>query len=110
MAVLIVPLLALVGLWIVALADVIRADDMEQTGRLILAAVLLFAAPIGVLIWLVVRAGRAGRVLAAAMVAVSVVVVGVVAATQPSIHVQSVDANGSAPGNVEVPVPIAPSR
>jgi cytochrome bd-type quinol oxidase subunit 2 len=98
MAVLIVPLLALVGLWIVALVDVIRADEMEQTGRLILAAVLLFAAPFGVLIWLVVRTGRVGMVLAAAMVALTAVAVGIVASAQPSIHVQSVSVSGGSSG------------
>jgi 4-amino-4-deoxy-L-arabinose transferase-like glycosyltransferase len=78
-AAIVAMVLVLLLVWIVALVDVVRAAEMDQTSRLILAAVLLFAAPLGVLVWMVVRGGRIGAVAAAAVAAVTVFVVAGVA-------------------------------
>ena len=51
MEVLLLIILAGFVLWLVAVADLIRATEMEQTARIILAAVLLLAPPVGVLLW-----------------------------------------------------------
>jgi hypothetical protein len=58
----VIPLVivACVTVWIVALVDLIRATDMDPVARLILALLLILAAPVGVVVWIVVRAGRPG--------------------------------------------------
>lgn len=45
----------LFGLWVAALLDVVRARDMDDTSRLIVALLLIFMAPIGMIVWAVVR-------------------------------------------------------
>jgi len=57
-------LLAGLLLWLVAIVDLIQATDMDTTARLILAAALILFAPVGVLLWLIVRKGRVGMMLA----------------------------------------------
>jgi cytochrome bd-type quinol oxidase subunit 2 len=79
--------LVVVGLivWVTAVLDLIRATDMEQTGRLILAAVVIFAAPIGILLWLAVRGGRVGGLVAVSIGALAVgIVISLAAAAMPS--------------------------
>lgn len=89
-------------LWIVAIVDLIGASEMEPVGRLILAGLLLVAAPIGILVWLVVRQGRLGAVLAMLVVAVGVAVVaGVISSASGhsgavhETHVQMVEIGGA---------------
>lgn len=66
--------LVLLVLWIYALVDLVRAVEMELGARLIIALLLVMVAPLGIVAWLVVRAPRMGRV-AAATVAVLIVLV-----------------------------------
>jgi hypothetical protein len=86
-------------LWLVAIIDLIRASEMESVSRMILALVVIFMPPVGVLLWLMVRQGALGVVLAAAMMAVTVaVVVGVL--SSGSFHV-SVGQNSSVSPQVQ---------
>ncbi len=59
----VVIVLVLVG-WTAALVDLIHATEMESTGRLILALAVLIAPPLGILLWMGVRGGRAGALVA----------------------------------------------
>ncbi len=95
--------LLLFGLWVVAILDLIRATDMDPTGRMILALVLIFAAPIGILIWLGVRGGPAGAALAVAIgVLVSAVIIVIAAGVMTSRPIQVME-GGSSPIQVSVP-------
>jgi hypothetical protein len=100
--------IVLVGavVWVVALVDLVRATEMDVVARVILAAALIVVPPLGMVAWLVVRAGRMGVLIAVAGAALMVAVVaGIVAATSPhgiiqSVQVQrgmSVGGSGSAP-------------
>jgi hypothetical protein len=64
--------LVLVTLWLVALVDVIGASDMDDPGRVILGLLLIFVAPVGVILWTVLRGGRAGQIAAAAVIAIGI--------------------------------------
>lgn len=55
-------------LWLMAVVDLIGATDMDPVGRLIVAGALLFVAPVGVLLWLIVRKGRLGLMVATLLV------------------------------------------
>ena len=93
------------ALWVTAIVDVIRAAEMEPVGRLILAALLIFLAPVGVLVWMGMRGGRFGVLAATAVatvaVAMTMVVVAGVSSTSNggprTMQVQSVGASGSVP-------------
>jgi hypothetical protein len=56
---------ALAGLWIAALVDVVRGQQLDETARLILGLLLIFVAPVGMVVWVVVRRSlwRTGLVL-----------------------------------------------
>lgn len=73
-------LLALLGgtLTVLALLDVVRATELDPTTRLVLALALILMPPIGLLVWLVVRLGRAGVLVATGLFAVAVALVVVV--------------------------------
>ena len=92
--------LIVVGLmaWVTAVLDLIRATDMEPTGRLILAAVVIFAAPIGILLWLAVRGGRVGALVAVSIGALTVgLVISIAAAAMPGpglMHTVTVQQGG----------------
>ncbi|HEV7678685.1 MAG TPA: hypothetical protein VGQ42_08965 [Candidatus Dormibacteraeota bacterium] len=92
-----------VALWVVAIVDLVRATEMEPIGRLILAAVLIFVAPIGVLVWIGVRGGRAGVLAVTAMTAVALAVaIGVAGGSHPSVQTESAGAGA----NMSVPAPV----
>jgi hypothetical protein len=65
--------MALVAVWLVALIDVIGATEMDGPGRVILALLLILMAPVGVIVWAVLRGGRVGQFAAAALIAVGIV-------------------------------------
>jgi putative effector of murein hydrolase LrgA (UPF0299 family) len=93
------------ALWVTAIVDVIRATEMEPIGRLILAALLIFLAPVGVLVWVGMRGGRFGMLAATAVATVAVAVTMVVVAGVSgssnggprTIHTQSFSVEGSVP-------------
>jgi hypothetical protein len=94
-AVLAIVLLTL-GLVLFALLDLVRATDMDMGARAIVAAALIFAAPLGLLLWLFVRGGRTGALVAAAMVAVALfVVLGVAVTSNRGVHVVESSSTGS---------------
>jgi len=100
--------LLLVGLWIVAILDLIRATNMDPTGRMILALVLIFVAPIGILLWLGVRGGPMGAVLAVAFgVLVSAVIIVIAAGVTTSRPIQVME-GGAGPIEVSVPHQASP--
>lgn len=66
--------IGLVG-WTAALVDLINATDMESTARIILALAVLITPPLGILLWMGVRGGRAGA-LAAVAIALFALLVG----------------------------------
>jgi hypothetical protein len=51
-------------IWLVALVDVVQARDADPTTRLLLGALLIFTAPLGVLLWALVRGPDWWRALA----------------------------------------------
>lgn len=57
-------LLVLTAAWIYALIDLVRAVDMEMGARLITAFVLVFVPPVGLVIWLILRAPNRPRLAA----------------------------------------------
>jgi hypothetical protein len=74
MELLVLVLAAGLLLWIVAIVDLINAREMEPGGRFILAAVVVFVPPLGLLLWLLVRQGRFGLVLATMLTVVGLVI------------------------------------
>jgi cytochrome bd-type quinol oxidase subunit 2 len=90
----VIAMAVLIGLavWVYAVVDLINATEMEQTGRLILAAVVIVAAPIGVLIWMGVRGGRVGALVAMSIGAVTVGVTISVLAASISPHATGIQA------------------
>lgn len=56
---------------LIALVDLVRATDMDPVARVIVAAALILAAPVGLLLWLFVRGGRPGVFLGAALLALA---------------------------------------
>ncbi|HXA28885.1 MAG TPA: hypothetical protein VN193_09070 [Candidatus Angelobacter sp.] len=84
----VIATLVLVGfmLWVAALLDLIRATDMDPTARMILAIAVIFAAPLGVLLWLFVRGGRLGALVAVSVVALTAGLVISVAAGATASH------------------------
>jgi hypothetical protein len=111
MALLIVAALAFLTLWVVAVSDVIRATEMEPLGRGILAAVVILTGPLGLVVWLVVRQGRAGVLLATALGAATAAIligIAVVGSRGPSLQNFRVQQGFSvqhvvAPGSQSIP-------
>ncbi|HZS14246.1 MAG TPA: PLDc N-terminal domain-containing protein [Candidatus Dormibacteraeota bacterium] len=89
--VILASLLVGAALWVVAMRDVVRSTDLDPTGRIILAAALIVVPPLGFLLWLVMRAGWLGVLIAVAGAALTVAIVaGIVAASSPGGILRSV--------------------
>jgi hypothetical protein len=73
-------LLVLACLWLLAIFDMVLDTRLEPVQRIIVVALLIFLAPVGMLAWLLVRGGRHGPKLVAAAVALTVVLAFVVLA------------------------------
>lgn len=81
---------------LLALVDLIRATDMELGARMILAAALILVPPLGLLLWLFVRAGRTGAVLGATVIAAALfVLVGFAVGSNHSMGVVQSSSSGS---------------
>lgn len=85
------------GLVLLALLDLVRATDMDPIARVIVAAALILAAPLGLLLWLFVRGGRVGAILVAALLALGVtaMIAYAVSSHRSITMVQSAGAGGS---------------
>jgi hypothetical protein len=107
----VIPTVIVVGLifWVMAVLDLIRATDMEPTGRLILAAVVIFAAPIGVLLWMGIRGGRLGALAAVSIGTVAIGLAISVAAASTFSPRTTVQVEVAGP-HVSVTAPQPPSR
>jgi hypothetical protein len=77
MELLFVLLAGVIALLVAALSDIVRASDLDDTTRLILAIAVVVLPPIGLLVWMVVRLGRTGVFITTA-ICVLVVVLGTV--------------------------------
>ena len=95
MAVLVVLVACIVLLVLVALVDLVNATDMEQGGRLIVAGALILLPPLGVLLWMSVRLGRAGVLLATGLVALGAVLAAMIASGNVSPSLRSISSSPS---------------
>lgn len=100
---------ALVGLWVGALVDVVRAREMDDTSRLILALILILIAPVGLVVWALVRRSfwRTSLVLTLGLgLGLTAAVIVALAAVRSPQHVTF---SGQARASVSVPAYVPPS-
>ena len=68
------------GLWLAAMFDVVRDDVLDPRSRAAIGVLLVVAAPLGVLVWAVLRTTRSSRVtmviVATLVILVPVVMIG----------------------------------
>jgi len=95
MAVLVVLVACIALLVLVALVDLVNATDMELAGRLIVAGALIVFPPMGLLVWMAVRLGRGGLVLATALVALGGVLALMIATGSVSPSLRSISVSPS---------------
>ena len=96
-------LLTTVVPWVIAIVDILRADDLNGEMRIVWMLVLLFAWPVGVIAWIALRGRRNWRHLAIVLLVtmMSVLVVVTVVETVFALQPHSVDQSP--------PVPTAPA-
>ena len=71
MGLLVLLILLVTGmLMVMALLDVVRATDLDSAARIVLGIAVILVAPVGILVWMVLRLGRSGVFLATGVVAV----------------------------------------
>jgi len=97
-------MLVTLGLVLLALLDLVRATEMDMGARAIVAAALIFVAPIGLLLWLFVRGGRTGAVVGAGLLALAAT--GLVAVAVGSNHSVEMVQTSSVGGSFSAGQPI----
>jgi len=91
-------LLTTVVPWVIAIVDILRADDLDGEMRIVWMLVLIFAWPVGVIAWIALRGRRNWRHLAIVLLVTMMSVLIVVTVFETVFALQ--------PHSVEQPPPV----